>query len=259
MLLEEIVSNKMIEIKSLRDQFKFIKLQNLADAFPPARDFKASIKRSGKISLIAEVKRASPSAGTLIEKYDPVVIAKEYESAGAAAVSILTDNKFFQGLLAHLKKVKEGTIIPILRKDFILDELQILESRLAGADALLLIAGIVENVQLKAFMAKCREIKLSALVEAHDEKDVEKALECEADVIGINNRDLNTLKVDFNTSLNLVSKYPELKSKILVSESGISSKSQINELKSAGFSAVLIGESLIKSNNIKEKVKELFD
>lgn len=258
MLLDKIIEDKKTEVNALRDQFKFIKLANLAEAFPPVRDFKSAINKPGKISLIAEIKKASPSAGVIVENFNHLELAKTYEQSGAAALSVLTDTKHFQGWLRFLKEVKEKSTIPVLRKDFVIDELQIMESRLAGADALLLIARILDGEKLSAFVKKCQEISLWALVEAHDEKDVEKALASGAHIIGINNRDLDTLKVDIKTSLSLVSKYPELKSKVLVSESGITGSSQINELKSAGFNAVLIGETLLKSQNIPGKIKELF-
>lgn len=258
MLLEEIVSEKQAEVKRLIDQFKFIKLANLAEAFPPIRDFKAAISRPGKISLIAELKKASPSAGLIRESYEPIGLAKNYEEAGAAALSVLTDFKFFQGLLGHLKSAKESTNIPILRKDFILDELQVIESRLAGADAVLLIVRILDDPQLKALLSKSRELKLASVVECHSEAEVERALKADSEIIGINNRDLDTLKVEFNLSLKLPDKFPELKKKVLVSESGLSSASQIKELRSAGFSAALIGESLLKAADPAAKIRELF-
>lgn len=258
MLLEEILETKKGEVQILKEQFnKFIKLKNLADIFPPITDFKSAINKTAGIALIAEIKKASPTLGVIVEDFDPTKIAGIYEKSGAAALSILTDAKYFQGMLTHLKNIDEVTSLPILRKDFIINEIQILESRMAGADAVLLITRILNDDELRLFLEKCTKYNLSALVECHDEKDIERALASQADIIGINNRDLDTLKVDFNISLKLISKYPALKSKVLVSESGISSKSQINELKSAGFKAVLIGESLLKSEDIGSKIKEL--
>jgi indole-3-glycerol phosphate synthase len=258
MLLDEIVAEKQAEVKRLIDQFKFIKLTNLSEAFPPLRDFKAAISRPGKISLIAELKKASPSGGLLRPSYEPITLAKNYEEAGAAALSVLTDYKFFQGLLGHLKSAKESTTIPILRKDFILDELQVIESRLAGADAVLLIVRILKDDQLNLLSNKAKELKLAVVIEVHNEAEVERALKAEPEIIGINNRDLDTLKVDFDLSLKLPGKFPELKKKVLVSESGITSATQINELRSAGFSSVLIGESLLKASDIALKIHELF-
>ncbi|MBI5700437.1 indole-3-glycerol phosphate synthase TrpC [Candidatus Saganbacteria bacterium] len=258
MILDEIIENKKGEVAVLKDQLnRFIKLPNIEDLFPPLLDFEPAIRKD-KINLIAEVKKASPSSGVIVEDFDPIKIAETYKKSGAAAVSVITDAKFFQGMLAYLKNIKETLSIPVLRKDFIIDEAQILESRMAGSDAVLLIARILDANQLKMFLEKSASYKLSSLVEVHDEKDVEKALSADPRIIGINNRDLDTLEVDFNTSFNLVSKYPELRSKVLVSESGINSRSQIDELKSAGFSAVLIGESLLKSRDVPQKIRELF-
>lgn len=258
MLLNEIVETKKGELIALKEQFsKFIKIENLADIFPPLIDFKAAINKSEKISLIAEIKQASPSAGIIVKDFDPIKIAETYEKAGASAISVLTDAKYFQGMLTYLKNIKEIATAPVLRKDFIIDDVQILESRMAGSDAILLISRILEADQLKAFYEKCIGYNMAAIVECHDEKDLEKALAANAEIIGINNRDLDTLKVDFNTSLKLAAKYPELKNKVLVSESGIDSKSQINELHSAGFKAVLIGESILKSGDISSKIKDL--
>jgi len=257
MLLDEIISSKQAEVRALKDQFKHITISNLAEAFPPSRDFKAAISKPERINLIAELKKASPSAGLIRESYEPISLAKEYEAHGASAVSILTDGPHFKGLLAHLKQVKEATTIPVLRKDFIIDELQVYESRLAGADAILFILRILDDNQLKKLLEIAAKIKLAPLLEVHNEAEAERALAQGAEIIGINNRDLDTLKVDFNLSLKLPEKYPELKNKILVSESGINSASQINELRSAGFRAVLIGETLLKSNDIGAKIKTL--
>ena len=257
MLLDDIVSSKKTEVMNIKKQFQFITLSNLAEAFPPARDFRSAISRPGHINLIAELKKASPSAGTIIEDYVPEPLAKIYQSAGAAALSVLTDGPFFQGLLGHLKASKQATELPVLRKDFIIDELQIFESRLAGADAILLIARILSDEQLKTFILEAKKIGLTALVEVHSEAEAERALNANAEMIGVNNRVLDTLKVDLNLSLNLIGKFPELKTKVTVSESGISDASQVGELRSAGFNAVLIGEALLKSKDIPAKIKDL--
>ncbi|KAF0133422.1 MAG: indole-3-glycerol phosphate synthase [Candidatus Saganbacteria bacterium] len=257
MLLDNIIADKALEVKTIKEQFKFITLKNIEEIFPPIKDFTSEISKPGKINLIAELKKKSPSAGEIISNFKPAEIAKIYEEAGASAISLLTDWKYFEGILGYLKAVKQAVKLPILRKDFIIDEIQIYESRMAGADAVLLIARILDSSKLKQFIELCDKIKLPALVEVHNEAETEKALKAGAQIIGINNRDLDTLKVDFNISLQIINKFPELKNKILVSESGINSPSQIKELKSAGFNAVLIGEALLKSPDIKEKTKEL--
>ncbi|MFA4967860.1 MAG: indole-3-glycerol phosphate synthase TrpC [Candidatus Margulisiibacteriota bacterium] len=258
MLLDEIISSKQAEVKNLKAQFSHITLSNLADAFPPVRDFKAAISRPEKINLIAEIKKASPSVGIIREDFDPVSIAKIYQESGASAVSVLTDGPFFKGLLSYLKIVKQATTLPILRKDFIIDELQIFESRLAGADAILLIVRILDDEKLRKFLEEAKKIGLACLVEVHNEAEVERALAAGAEIIGINNRDLDNLKIDLNLSFKLLAKYPELKKKVLISESGIKTRSQVNELQSAGYNAVLIGETLLKSRDITAKIKELF-
>jgi len=257
MLLDEIIANKQTELIILRDNFKRIALANLSDAFPPLRDFKSAISRPGKINLIAEIKKASPSAGVLRESFEPITLAKAFEEAGAASLSVLTDYKYFKGALSHLKSAKESTTIPVLRKDFLIDELQLSESRLAGADAVLLIIRVLKAEELKRFLGKCAELGLAAVVEVHNQAEAESALAAQAEIVGINNRDLDTLQVDFNLSFKLLEKLPELKKKILISESGIQSRSQIQELRSAGFQAVLIGETLLKSPDIPAKIQEL--
>lgn len=256
MLLDDIIANKQQELKIVKDNFKRIKLQNLAQAFPPLRDFKNAISSPG-LNLIAEIKKSSPSAGVIIDPFDPVALAKTYEGSGAAAISILTDSKYFQGSLSHVKNCKSSTGLPILRKDFIIDELQIVESRLAGADAVLLIVRILSDEQLSAFIVKAKELDLAAVVEVHSEAEANRALSAGADIIGINNRDLDTLMLDLSLTEKLA---PKLSKKaVLVSESGISAKDQIGKLRELGVNAALIGESLLKSKDIPAKIKELFD
>ncbi|OGC12597.1 hypothetical protein A3J90_00385 [candidate division WOR-1 bacterium RIFOXYC2_FULL_37_10] len=254
MILDEIILTKRKEIEALKERLATAK----TEFDPNLRDFKSSINQENKISLIAEIKKASPSAGIIVKNFDPVSIAKQYESSGAFAISVLTDKTYFQGEIGFLKQVRAAVKLPVFRKDFIIDELQITESRIAGADAILLIARILELPDLSRFLEKAKELGLQVLLETHDEYDIEKALSLNCDIVGINNRNLDTLKVDFNNSLKLLDKFPELKSRILVSESGISEKSQIDELKSAGFSAVLIGESLLKSEDVLGKMREMF-
>ncbi len=258
MLLDNIIAGKRTEVENLKKNFGFVKLENISAAFPPLRDFRSSIGKPGKLHLIAELKKSSPSYGVIKEDFEPISLARTYEESGASAISVLTESKYFQGLMRYLKSAKESTIIPVLRKDFIIDELQIIESRLAGADALLLILRIISDAQLKNFIEAADKVNLSLLLEVHNEAEVERALLAGAEIIGINNRDLETLKVDFGLSFKLLDKYPELKKKTLVSESGIETKSQINELRAAGFKAVLIGEALLKSKDIGAKIKELF-
>ncbi len=256
MILDDIVRHKKqevarlikrLDIKSaIRTTQREAPTLAFEDAFPPH-----------KLSLIAEVKKASPSAGVIITDYDPVELAKDYEEAGATAVSVLTDEKYFQGSLKDLEAVEQEIKVPVLRKDFIIDAAQIYESRLAGADAILLIVRILTEKELKAFIALAKELQMSALVEVHIEEEVKKALAAGACLIGINNRDLDTLKIDLGTTFNIMEKFPELKQMPVISESGIHSHQQVKALRSAGVRGILVGEGLLKSGNVKEAIKEL--
>jgi len=251
MILDDIIFNKRQEVTALKVR------QKLPKKYSAVRDFKKIFKK-GKIALIAECKKASPSAGVIQEEYYPDQIAKQYEKGGAAAVSVLTDKKYFHGDNEHLKAVKAAVKLPILRKDFIIDEAQIYESRSIGADAILLIARVLSGEQLAEFIKLTEKLGMQALVEVHDDEDVEKALSAKAKIIGINNRDLATFKTDINATLDLMKKSPQLKKQIIVSESGIKTNDDIVKLQQAGVSGVLIGETLMKAHDIKTKIKELF-
>ena len=211
----------------------------------------------GRIGLIAEIKFASPSAGVIREKMDPCAIGRIYEDAGAAAVSLLTDNRFFGGDLDELPRLKKAVSLPILRKDFIIDEIQVRESLLYGADAILLIARILSREQLKELLVLCKELGLAPLTEVHDPHDLEKAIDCGAEIIGINNRNLDTFEVDLQTTLDLAPRVPE--KCIIVSESGIFDKEDIRWLRRSGIQAVLVGTSIMKSKDMARKIKELVD
>ena len=198
----------------------------------------------GDIALIAEVKKASPSAGVICEDFDPVRIAREYEAAGASCLSVLTDEKFFQGSLDHLRQIREAVKVPLLRKDFIIDERQILEAVEWGADATLLIVAILTDAQLKRFHSLATEAGLAALVEVHDESELDRALAIGAQLIGVNNRDLRTLSVSIDNSLRIAGSLPD--NVLRVSESGIETRQDIDRLRAAGFHAFLIGERLMR-------------
>jgi len=228
------------------------------------RDFIAALRRpkAGSIALIAEVKKASPSAGVICPDFDPVRLAKEYEAAGAACLSVLTDEKFFQGSRQHLKQIRAAVKLPLLRKDFIIDERQILEAIEWGADAILLIVAVLNDAQLKHLHSLAAEAGLAALVEVHEEAELNRALAIDAQLIGVNNRDLKTFKVDLATTERLarkvaVSGRDARQSKILVAESGIDARADVERLARCGAKAILVGESLMKSGNIQAKVKEL--
>jgi indole-3-glycerol phosphate synthase len=223
----------------------------------PVRDFKAAISVPGRISLIAEIKFASPSEGTICKDGDPIEMGHIYEGAGAAAISLLTDKRFFNGDINRLPRLKNAISLPILRKDFIIDAVQVRESLLYGADSVLLLARILSREHLKELLGLCLEFGMAGLTEIHDRDDLEKAVDCGAEIIGINNRDLDTFKVDLKTTLDLAPMIPERC--ILVSESGISGEGDIRLLKGCGIEAILVGTSLMKTKDLKAKTRELVE
>jgi len=251
--LKEIIAQKHKEVDILKKEG----IPELGFDVPPIRDFKQAISKPGKINLISEIKFASPSAGTIREECDPVEIGLTYEKAGASAISFLTDKMFFNGEIKNLPIVKQSVLLPILRKDFIIDELQVREAVVYGADAVLLIARILTKSKLKDLISLCSEVGLSALTEVHDKADLDMAIECGADIIGINNRDLDTFHVDINATAKLAELVPE--SCVLVSESGISNGEDIKRLKGKGINTVLVGSALMSSGNPAEKVRELVE
>jgi indole-3-glycerol phosphate synthase len=218
-------------------------------------NFRSRISKPGKLNIIGEVKRSSPSAGLLKKDFEPLKIAYIYKKNGVSALSVLTDEKFFGGRLEYIKVIKKEINLPILRKDFIIDEYQIYESYLAGADAVLLIVRLLPEKKLKKFIAKAKKLRMSAVVEVHDRKDVKKALRCHAQIIGINNRNLKTFKVDLCRTEKLFGFIP--KKKVIISESGIKKRADLLYFKSIGVNAALIGETFMKASNLNDKVKKL--
>lgn len=256
-ILEKIVGVKREEVARL--QRRATAPENIvwsAKAFGARRDFLDALRypRRGNIGLIAEIKKASPSAGVIRADFDPVQIARDYEAAGADCLSVLTDEQFFQGSLHFLQQIRDAVRLPILRKDFIIHERQILESIEAGADAILLIVAILTDDELKRFHDSARRAGLSVLVEVHDEFEMRRALACGAELIGINNRDLKTFKTDLATTERLAKMAA---GKTLVAESGIHTRADVQRVQAAGAQALLVGESLMRSANMAEKVKEL--
>jgi indole-3-glycerol phosphate synthase len=271
-ILDTIVEEKKREVAMLPS--RLIAAGDLRDALlerGERRDFVAALQhpRHGDIALIAEVKKASPSAGVICQDFDPVRIAKEYEAAGASCLSVLTDEKFFQGALDHLRQIRAAVKLPLLRKDFMIDERQILEAIEWGADAILLIVAILEDVRLKRFHAMAAEAGLAALVEVHDEVELERALKIGASLIGVNNRNLKNFKVDLATTERLaaklksgtgfqpVSERQDACPTLLVAESGIHSRADVERLKRCGADAILVGESLMRGGDIQTKVRGL--
>lgn len=250
--LKEILAEKREEVKTLRKRGL---AANRGNELPRIRDFRGAISLRERIAMIAEIKFSSPSAGLIRKESDPLSIARIYQESGAAAISLLTDKKFFGGGINHLPRLKENISLPILRKDFIIDEVQVRESFLYGADAILLIARLLSHLQLQELLELSGELGLAPLTEVHDRRDIEKAVDCGAVIIGINNRDLDTFEVDLNTTLELCHLVPG--NRTIVSESGITDAVNIRSLHKGGIQAVLVGSSLMKSNDIAKKTREL--
>jgi indole-3-glycerol phosphate synthase len=220
----------------------------------PACDFAAALRRPG-VSLIAEVKRASPSKGLLRPDCDAVTLVREYEAHGATAISVLTDERFFQGSLDHLRAVRRSVNLPVLRKDFVLDEYQVYEARAAGADAVLLIVAVLNDEDLVALYRLVRELGMAALIEVHNEAELERALEVDPRVVGVNNRNLRTFEVDLETTARLRPLIPA--GVILVAESGVHMRADVARLSAIGADAMLVGEALVKAKDVGCKVQEL--
>jgi indole-3-glycerol phosphate synthase len=238
--------------QSKRD-LPFAEMQARAKDCIPALDFAAALRRE-TVALIAEVKKASPSKGVLIEDFDPVRIARAYEENGAAAISVLTDERFFQGSLAYLRQIRAAVNVPLLRKEFIIDPYQIYEARAAGADAVLLIVAALSRSQLEELQAEILGLGMTALVEVHNELELTQALEVRATVIGINNRDLKTFSVDLDTTRRLAKLLPD--ETIVIAESGIRNADDVHRMGELGADAVLVGESLVKSDHIAQTVRD---
>jgi len=276
-ILDKIVEQKKREVAQL--PVRLIAAGDLRDAMlehGERRDFISALKnpRIGKIGLIAEVKKASPSMGVICPNFDPVRIAKEYEAAGASCLSVLTDEKFFQGSLDYLRQIRAAVKLPLLRKDFIIDERQILEAIEWGADAILLIVAILTDAQLEKFHSLATEAGLAVLVEVHDAEELERALKISPALLGVNNRNLKTFKVDLATTEVLAAKMEDSGLKLaktsapfsilnspssilLVAESGIHTRADVQRVQACGAGAILVGESLVKQGDIGAKVREL--
>jgi indole-3-glycerol phosphate synthase len=255
-MLDEIVekTKERVEIAkgivSMDDLKNEVSLMDITDDFP----FKKAL--SGEdIAIIAEVKKASPSKGVIAEDFDYLAIAKEYESAGASAISVLTEPYFFMGSDDYLKEISENVSIPVLRKDFIIDEYMIWEAKALGASAILLIVSILDIVQLKKYLDLAHDLGLSAIVEAHDSDEIMRALTVGAEIIGVNNRNLNDFTVDIENSISL--RRCVSGDVIFISESGIKTKEDVRRLKENNVDAVLIGETLMKSDDKKAMISEL--
>ena len=253
--LEEIVAYKRLELAQLKKRQPISRLEQALKSRPRVRNFRQAIHRPGVLSLIAEIKRSSPSAGPIRPQADAVETARIYEGAGAQALSVLTESKFFGGRLEDLSVVRSQVSLPVLRKDFLLEEYQVLEAAASGADAVLLIMAILDRSLIRRLLRLAQDIQLEVLVEVHTEPEIEEVLEAGAFVIGMNNRDLATMKVDLKTTQRLIQMIPS--DRVIVSESGLHSRTDVEFVQKCGAHAVLIGEEFMKSDDIAAKVKEL--
>jgi len=254
MILDDIVQVKKLELRKAKDIRKFVDLKAKARNAAPLKPF--DLRKRDAVSIIAEVKRASPVKGLLKADLDPADQALKYKEGGASAISVLTDEQFFKGSVDDLRAARNAAGLPILRKDFVIDEYQLWEARVMLADAALLIVRILDKAQLRDYIALAKEeLKLATLVEVHTEKELIIALDAKAPVIGINNRDLDTFHVSLETTAKLRSIIPA--DRVVVSESGISKREDIVLLKAMKVDAALIGEELVKSADPAAKIKEL--
>lgn len=254
MILDEIVRNKRNEVAELKQRVPLRDLEERLDALPRPRDFRTALRMPG-ISLIAEIKRASPSRGDMLPDLEAIDLAALYEQSGARAISVLTDEKYFKGTLADLTSVHQQVRVPVLRKEFIIDPYQIIEARAARADAILLIVRILSDAEIREFQQLARNLDMAVLVEAHTEDEIKRARDAGAHIIGINNRNLDTLEVDVMNTMRLKRHVPG--GVTLVSESGIYTRAHVKMLEDGGVDAILVGESLLTSRNIQEKIREL--
>ncbi|RCX12961.1 indole-3-glycerol phosphate synthase [Anaerobacterium chartisolvens] len=257
MILDKIIDNKKIQLEAEMKQLTIEgwKQRLKRPGMHAVRDFFGAIKKEGQISIIAEVKKASPSKGIIKESFEPVEIAKEYCSSGVQAISVLTEKNFFMGDDDYLVRIRQTIPTPLLRKDFIIDLWQVYQARCLGADAILLIAAVLDDERLKKFQVVAGILGMQCLVEVHDREELERAIESGASIIGINNRNLKTFEVDLKTTESLMNYIPH--DRAVVSESGIRTREDMRYLKELGVDAVLIGETFMRADSISEKINEL--
>ena len=256
MILDDIVAKKRGRLKTEMQQITLEgwKRKLKGSGLHRPLDFGQALKREGELSIIAEVKKASPSAGIISESFDPVKIARDYVESGVQAISVLTEKDFFLGDESDLVKVRQTVPIPVLRKDFVIDLWQVYQARCLGADAILLIVSILDDDLLKKMLIVARIIGMQCLVEVHNERELERALESGAKIIGINNRNLKTFEVDLTNTESMINRIP--RDRIVVSESGIRTVEDMKYLKGVGVDAVLIGESFMRASSAQDKIAE---
>lgn len=254
-ILDRIVASKRLEVEAARVRLPAAELERRLAQAPPPRDFHAALTRPHGIQVIAEVKKASPSAGVIREDFNPVAVARNFAEHGAAAISVLTDEPFFQGRLSYLTGIRSAVALPLLRKDFILDRYQLLEARVAGADAVLLIAEILDRAALPRLLRETADLGMQALVELYDADNLARVIDSGATLVGINNRDLRTFQTTLEHTLELRPRLPQ--DYCVVSESGITTRAEVLRLEQAGVQAILVGESLMRARSPGLKLQEL--
>ena len=256
-ILDKIVASKRAEIEAAKRVVPCSELSAALDGAPAVRDFFGAVATDGPIKLIAEIKKASPSKGVIRSNFQAVEIANCYQRHGAACLSVLTDEPFFQGRLEYLIQVRAETDIPVLRKDFILDRYQLLEARVAGADAVLLIAECLDDCQLRSLHNEAIELGMTPLVEFYDADNLPRVLDAGAQLVGVNNRNLNTFEVDLDHTVRMRQRVPD--DCVLVGESGIRGRADVERLEAAGVDAILVGEYLMSQADIGAAVDELIN
>ena len=254
-ILDKIVATKREEVSRAKAEIPLEQLERQLASAPPVRDFFAALTEPSEISLIAEVKKASPSKGVIREDFHPVEIAKTYQSHGAACISVLTDEEYFQGSLDYLQAIRAAVEIPVLRKDFIIDPYQVIEARAAGADAVLLIAECLDDTQLASLHNQIVSLSMTPLVELYDPANLPRVVDAGARLIGVNNRNLHTFEVDIDHTLRLQEMIPT--DRAVVGESGIRTREDAERLQEAGVAAMLVGETLMREPDIGQAVDQL--
>ena len=252
MILDKIVAQKKIDLVEFKKNNSLEELKAKAKLMPKRASFKEALEKGG-LSIIGELKKASPSKGVIVSDFKPMELLKEYEKI-VNAVSVLTEEKFFLGSPEYLKEASQNSDLPLLRKDFIIDEIQKKEKKILGASAILLICAILTIDEIKNFSAIAKSLDLDVLLETHDEKEMKMAIESDADIIGINNRNLSNFELTIDTTLNLLPMIPE--GKVIVSESGFHTAEDIAKLKGTRVNAILVGESFMRTDNIEKKAQE---
>ncbi len=254
-VLSEILADKRTEVHCARRRVPPAELERQVASVAPPRDFVGAIRSASTPALIAEVKKASPSKGVIRADFDPIAIGRIYAANGAACLSVLTDEPYFQGHLAHLRAIRQEVGLPLLRKDFMIDDYQLLEARAAGADAILLIAAALTATELEWMLDATEALGMTAIVEVHDRDELDEVLATPARVIGLNNRDLHRFRTTLQTTIDLMPHVPA--DRVVISESGVNRRADVERLAAAGVHAVLVGEALMREPDIAAKMHEL--